>query len=257
MIGVRAAGRMAKSTWPSVALVIAVLAAWQWASGRWIPAMWVSDPARVADRLATWSRDGTLWTNSGTTLLTTALGYAIGAAIGIAIGLVLGLFPRLRSAVSPIVDGLFCLPKIALLPLLVVLLGVDMSSKVVLVASVVVFLLLASTVDGVRNVELAFVDTLAVMGATRGEIVRKLIVPAARPWIYVGLRGAVSYAFTTAIVGELLSSNRGLGFLIESSAARFDATGVFAAVVIVVVLSVAMTEGLTAFERRSGATDGR
>lgn len=252
MTGTARARVFLNGAWPPLLVLVGVVMAWQWASGDLVPTMWISDPSKVWARLAAWSRDGSLWTHSGTTLLTAAAGYAAGATLGIAIGLALGVFPRLRSALAPILDGLYCLPKIALLPLFVVLLGVDVASKVVLVASVVVFLLIGSTVDGVRNVEPAFIDTLRVMGASRGEIVRKLVVPAARPWIYVGLRTAVSYAFTTAIVGELLSSNRGLGFLIESSAARFDATGVFASVVVIVILSVAMTEGLTAFERRAG-----
>jgi NitT/TauT family transport system permease protein len=239
---------------PALALFGGFILLWSLASGSMVPAMWISDPAKVAMRLQEWSADGTLWRNTGISLVTMALGYALGAAAGIGLGLALGLMPRVYAIVSPIVDALFCLPKIALLPLFVVFLGVDMDSKVVLVASVVVFLLMASTLDGVRDVDPAFVDTLTVMGASRGEVLAKLVVPSARSWIYVGLRNAVSYAFTTTIVGELLSSNRGLGFLIESSAARFDATGVFAAVTVVVAVSVLMTEGLGLLERRTSIT---
>lgn len=241
--------------WPGASLLAALVVAWQLASGPLVPAMWVSDPLRIAGRLVEWMADGSLAGHVGTTLATMAMGYGAGAVVGIAAGFALAAMPRLHAAVRPVIDGLFCLPKIALLPLLVVLLGVDVASKVVLVASVVVFLAMAATIDGVRHVEPALIDTLAVMGASRSELLWKLSAPAARPWIYVGLRNAVSYAFTTTIVGELLSSNRGLGFLIESSAARFDATGVFAAVVVVVVFSVAMTEGLMAIERRG--TRGR
>jgi NitT/TauT family transport system permease protein len=235
---------------PGVAVLVVLAVVWQLASGPLVPAMWVSDPARVATRLAEWTVDRSLPHHVGVTLATMAMGYVLGAAVGIGAGFALAAMPRLHAAVRPVVDGLFCLPKIALLPLFVVLLGIDVGSKVVLVASVVVFLAMAATIDGVRNVDPAFVDTLAVMGASRREVLWKLSAPAARPWIYVGLRNAVSYAFTTTIVGELLGSNQGLGFLIESSAARFDATGVFAAVAVVVACSIAMTEGLGALERR-------
>ncbi len=244
------AGPRALVRWaPACGVVLLLVAAWQAASGPLVPAMWISDPVRVIGRLAEWSGDGTLWQNIGTTLATMAMGYLLGSALGIAAGFALGAMPRFHAALRPVLDGLFCLPKIALLPLFVVLLGIDVGSKVVLVASVVVFLLMAATLDGMKQVDPAFVDTLTVMGASRGEVLRMLVVPASRPWIYVGLRNAVSYAFTTTIVGELLSSNRGLGFLIESSAARFDATGVFAAVTVVVVCSVLMTEGLGGLER--------
>ena len=86
------------------------------------------------------------------------------------------------------------------------------------------------------------------MGATQAETLRKVFVPATLPWIYTGLRVAVGYALTTTVVGEVLSSNRGLGFLIESSAGRFNSAGVFAAVVVLVALSLVITATLTRME---------
>jgi NitT/TauT family transport system permease protein len=89
------------------------------------------------------------------------------------------------------------------------------------------------------------------LGATQLEILRKVLFPAALPWIYTGLRVAVGYALTTTVVGEVLSSNRGIGYLIESSAGRFNSAGVFAAVVVLVVLSLIITATLSRMELSS------
>jgi NitT/TauT family transport system permease protein len=162
--------------------------------------------------------------------------------------------PRVLDAVSPVLTGLFCLPKVALLPLYVIFLGIGIASKVVLVMSVVVFLTLYSTIDGVRDVDPDLINSLRLMGASRFEILAKVIVPSTLPWVFTGLRIAVSYALTTTVVGELLSSNRGIGFLIESSAARFNSASVFAAVTVLVAVSVTITEILIALERRGDHT---
>jgi NitT/TauT family transport system permease protein len=233
-----------------VLIFVALLIAWQLASGPLIPKFWISDPVAIGGALWAWVVDGSIWQHVGATLLTMALGYGFGSLIGIALGFLLGTFPRALDVVSPVLTGLFCLPKVALLPLFVIFLGLGIASKVVLVMSVVVFLTLYSTVDGVRDVDPDLIDGLRLMGATRAEILTKVVIPAALPWVYTGLRVSVSYALTTTVVGELLSSNKGIGFLIESAANRFNSAAVFAAVVVLVAVSVTITELLIALERR-------
>jgi NitT/TauT family transport system permease protein len=153
--------------------------------------------------------------------------------------------------VAPFVVAIYSLPKIALLPLFVILLGIGIASKVALVAVVVFFILLFSTRDGVRDVDPDLAASLRLMGAGQMEINRKVLIPATLPWVYTGLRVATGYALTTTVVGEALSSNRGLGFLIESSSVRFDSAGVFAAIVVVVALSFLITGVLGRFEAAS------
>jgi NitT/TauT family transport system permease protein len=231
-----------------------LLVAWQLASGPLISRFWISDPIAIGNALWLWIADGSIWLHVGATLLTMALGYGLGGLLGIALGFLLASVPRVLDAVSPVLTGLFCLPKVALLPLYVIFLGIGIASKVVLVMSVVVFLTLYSTIDGVRDVDPDLINSLRLMGASRFEILAKVIVPSTLPWVFTGLRIAVSYALTTTVVGELLSSNSGIGFLIESSAARFNSASVFAAVTVLVAVSVTITEILIALERRGDHT---
>jgi NitT/TauT family transport system permease protein len=233
------------------AILLAFLVAWQLASGTLIPKMFVSDPISIGTTIVQWIEDGSLWNHLATSLVTLLIGYVLGAAIGIVAGFLLGLIRFADRTLAPFIAAFYGLPKVALLPLFVIFLGIGIESKVALVAVVVAFLLFYNTRDGVRNIDPDLIDSLRLLGATQLEILRKVLFPAALPWIYTGLRVAVGYALTTTVVGEVLSSNRGIGYLIESSAGRFNSAGVFAAVVVLVVLSLIITATLSRMELSS------
>jgi NitT/TauT family transport system permease protein len=233
------------------AILLAFLVAWQLASGTLILKMFVSDPISIGTTIAHWIEDGSLWNHLATSLVTLLIGYALGAAIGIVAGFLLGLMRFTDRTLAPFIAAFYGLPKVALLPLFVIFLGIGIESKVALVAVVVAFLLFYNTRDGVRDIDPDLIDSLRLLGATQLEILRKVLFPAALPWIYTGLRVAVGYALTTTVVGEVLSSNRGIGYLIESSAGRFNSAGVFAAVVVLVVLSLIITATLSRMELSS------
>jgi len=163
----------------------------------------------------------------------------------------LGFTPRLHRVIAPYLSALYSIPKIALAPLFVIVLGIGLESKICLVAVTVFFLVLFSTIDGIRDIDRDLVLSLELMGATRWEISTKIVIPSAKKWILTGMRIAVRYASTAAILGELIAANRGLGFLIEYNSGMFNAAGVFAAVSILVLIGVLLTELLTRFDASS------
>ena len=231
-------------------LVALLLLAWQFAPAGRATQFWLSSPSLIAGTLWQWIADGTLWVHLGATLLVMAEGYVVGCAAGVGIGIVLGLFPRLHRVLAPFLTGVYAIPKIALAPLFIIILGVGDSSKIALVAITVFFLVLTNTIDGVRDVDRDLIQSLTLMGATRMEVIRKVLVLAALPWIFTGMRIAVRYAFTNTLLAELIAANRGLGFLIEFHSGNFDITGAYAAIVVLVLCSVLMTELLTRLETR-------
>ncbi len=233
-----------------VTFLVALLAVWQFSSGRLIPAFYISSPADITRIVWKWLADGSIWLHIGATVTTLFIGYAVGALLGIALGLVLGLSPKTERLIAPFIAAFYGLPKIALLPLFVIFFGIGLVSKVALVASVVVFLLFYATLAGVRDIDRDVIDGLRLMGASGDEITRKVRLPAILPWIYTGLRTSIGYALTTTVVSEALSSNRGLGFLIEFSASQFNSAGVFGAVVVLLVLSSVIMIPLGILERR-------
>ena len=231
-------------------LVVAILLLWEYAPISRGTRFWLSRPTAIAEALWDWVLDGTLWYHLQATLLVMAAGYALGCIFGIVIGFLLGHTPRLHRVLSPFLAAVYAVPKIALAPLFIIVLGVGFSSKVALVGITVFFLILTAPIDGVRDVDGDFVQSLALMGATRMEIVRKLLIPSAMPWIFTGMRIAVRYAFTNTLLAELIASNRGLGFLIEFNSGNFNITGSYAAIVALVACSLALTEVLSRGELR-------
>jgi NitT/TauT family transport system permease protein len=231
-------------------LVVAWLLFWQFAPFSRATRFWTSSPTLIAEQLWAWVLDGTLWFHLQSSLLVMAEGYALGTAFGVVFGFLLGHFKRVHRVLSPFLAAVYAVPKIALTPLFIIVLGVDNSSKVALVGVTVFFLILTATIDGVRDVDRDLVQSFSLMGATRLEIVCKLLMPASLPWIFTGMRIAVRYAFTNTLLAELIASNRGLGFLIEFNSGNFNTTGSYAAIVALVLCSVALTELLSRGELR-------
>ncbi|MGX1305418.1 NitT/TauT family transport system permease protein [Amorphus suaedae] len=237
-----------------VVVVVLVLVAWQYASGRLVPEFYISNPVDITSAIMKWIANGSLWVHVGSTVMTLFVGYLLGAVIGIGAGLALGLAPRTERVVAPFLAALYGLPKVALLPLFVIFFGIGFVSKIALVASVVMFLLFYATLAGVRDIDRDVIEAMKLMGATSDEVTWKIRMPAILPWIYTGLRTSIGYALTTTVVSEALSSNRGLGFLIEYSASQFNSAGVFAAVVVLLVLSSVIMVPLGILERSAKPT---
>jgi NitT/TauT family transport system permease protein len=210
--------------------------------------LWRIRPSAIVQTLWTWLVDGLIWEHLSATLVTMSLGYVIGCALGIGGGIVLGLLPRVNRTLTPFLAAANSLPKIALAPLLIIIFGLGYAAKVPLVAATVFFLVLNSTLDGVKSADPDVVDAMKVMGATRWEQIYKVLLPSALPWVFTGMRISVRYAFTNTILAELIAANSGLGYLIESNAARFDATGTYTAVLVLVIVSVSLTETLVKLE---------
>jgi len=231
-------------------LIFAVLLiVWELSSNTLVLHFWISSPSEISALLWRWIVDGSLWTHMLATLTSLAAGYVVGCAIGIALGLLLGFFPRLDRICAPYIVALYSMPNIALAPLFIILFGVGLASKVAIVALTVGLILLYATLDGVRDVDRDLRHSLILMGAHRDEIARKVLVPAALPWIFNGMRTAIRFAFTAVIVGELIAANRGIGYLIEFNAGIFKTTGVFAAITVLVVCCVVLMEILGRTER--------
>jgi NitT/TauT family transport system permease protein len=228
-----------------IGIITALLSAWEFAPVSRQIKFWLSGPSMILSTLWGWIVDGSLWAHLGATLSVMVVGYIVGALSGIGLGMLFGFLPRFYRVLSPFVAALYALPKIALAPLFIILLGIGMTSKVALVAITVFFLLLNNTIDGIRDVDKDLVEALRLIGATRLELLRKVLLPSALPWIFTGARISVRYAFTATLLAELIAANRGLGFLIEFNSGNFNATGSYAAIVVLVAFSVVLTELLT------------
>ncbi|HET6606190.1 MAG TPA: ABC transporter permease [Rhodopila sp.] len=230
-------------------LVVVGLSVWQFASGRLIKSFWISSPSEIWRQLVDWVVTGDLWINLEVTLIETIVGFILGAIAGVLFGLALGLNRRLAAVLDPFIVAFYSLPKIALAPLFILWFGVGLTSKIVLAMFVVFFLVFYNTYAGTLAVESELVDVLRLMGASRGQIIRKVILPSALIWIFTGMKSSVPYALIGAVVGEMMASNRGLGYLIQAAAGQYDTGGVFAALFVLMIIASGLHELLKQSER--------
>jgi NitT/TauT family transport system permease protein len=227
----------------------AILLAWQLASGTLIDPFFISAPDAVFAKLVQWVERGTLLTHASYTFYATAVGFLIGAAAGFAVGFAFGRSATVAAIFDPYITALYCLPKIALAPLFIMWFGIGIESKIAMSAAVVFFLVFLNTFAGVRDVNPIHIHTTRIMGAGEWQLLRVVILPSAASWVLTGLKVSVPYALIGTVVGELISSNRGIGFLIGQAAGLFDTAGVFAGLTVLALAGVVINGGLKRLER--------
>jgi NitT/TauT family transport system permease protein len=220
-----------------VGLLALLLVLWEIAADRWIDSTFISRPSDIVSRLAEWSGDGTLWTNTWITVQEIVYGFLLGAAAGALAGFVLASMSLVYRVLDPFMMALYSIPKVALAPLFIVWFGIGMHMKVLLAAVTVFFLVFLNTAAGVREVDRGLIDAVRLMGGTRRDIARKVVLPASMTGVLTGLKVSIPYALIGAVIGELVASNRGLGYLINDAAAQFDTAGVFATLVVLSVIA--------------------
>jgi NitT/TauT family transport system permease protein len=178
----------------------------------------------------------------------TIAGFLIGASSGVLLALIVGSNDIIRRTVDPFITAIYGVPKVALAPLFIMWFGIGLTPKIVLAAVSVFFLVFFSTLRGVREVDQKMVDAFATMGATRLTIQRKVIFPAALPWVFTGLKLGLPYGFVGAVAAEMMASNAGIGFLTQNAAGQLDTAGVFAALFALMMVTTLLNEGLGRLE---------
>lgn len=221
-------------------LGVIILLLWQGVSGRLIDDFFISNPVDVAERLYQWIADGSLFLHIWATVYETLMGFVVGAVGGVILGIWLGVSPFTNRLLNPYLNALNALPKVALAPLFVLWFGLGIASKIALAAVLVLFLVFLNTYAGVREVDQDLIDGARLMRATRGQLIAKVIIPSAMSWVFAGLKISVPYALIGAVLGEMIAANRGLGYLVQFSGSQFDSAGVFAVLIVIALLSVAL-----------------
>jgi len=234
-----------------LALLVVVLLIWELISGRFVDPLFISQPSEIWATLSTWAQDGTLARNTWLTVQEIALGYAIGASTGVVAGFALAIVRVLGEVLDPYMIALYSIPKVALAPLFIIWFGIDLQMKVLLAAVTVFFLVYLNTAAGVRSVDRGLVDAVRLMGGNHREVIVKVLLPGSMAGVITGLRVAVPYALIGAVVGELVASNRGLGYLMLDSASQFHTAGVFAALAVITLIATVLNLGVNALDRRS------
>lgn len=178
------------------------------------------------------------------------LGLAISIIGGVAIGVLIAQFWFLEYALDPFINALYAVPRIALLPLIMLWAGLDVTGKVAIVVSIAIFPVIINTYSGIKDVRGSLIEIGRAYCATEWQIFTKIILPAAVPYIMAGIRLAVGLAIIGMIVAEFFTSVTGLGGLIVLYANSFATANLFVMIIVVGVLGAVLSELVIYIERR-------
>jgi NitT/TauT family transport system permease protein len=211
-------------------------------------------PSGIVAQLITWITQGTslgpLWQQVAVTLEEALIGFVIGTVLGIVSGIALGRIHFLAEVFGPFIKVLNSIPRIVLGSVFVLALGLGIESKILLVIVLVFFGVFFNAFQGVREVDRNLIANAAILGASRWEVTRQVVLPSAFTWIVASLHVSFGFALIGAIVGEFLGGQQGLGQLIRSSQGTFNANGVWAGMFIIGIFALIAEFGIGRLERR-------
>jgi ABC-type nitrate/sulfonate/bicarbonate transport system permease component len=218
--------------------VIAVIAAWELlVRVRGIPAVYLPAPSSILRYLIAMIADGSLAFNLGVTLLRIFVGFAVAAVFGIAIGLFMGMWRPFASIANLWIAALYPLPKIALIPLMIIWLGTGESYKIVISAITAFFPIVISTYAGIQQVDPGLINAARDLGADTRQIQLQVVIPAAIPSIFAGLSLGMGITIIMIVAAEMIggSSQSGMGYLLISAGQVMATEKVFASLIVLAI----------------------
>jgi NitT/TauT family transport system permease protein len=244
-----------------VSLLLILLAIWEF--GTRIPWLaknvnvfdpfFVSQPSRVAVKLYEWifgAKAGMLWPHLFSTLGATFVGLIVAVATGFAVGMLFSQHRRLANVLSPFIVALNSLPRIAFVPLITMIFGLGMASKVVTAWFIVFFLVFFNTFKGALSIERELLDFCRTLGANERQITWTVRIPNALSWTFAALPNAVSFSLIGVVLSEFVGSTTGMGYLIIVALSTLNSAEMFAALTVLSVVGVTLVMLFRMLEQR-------
>lgn len=225
---------------------LVILALWELAvRAGWLDYRFFPAPSQIAIAAQKLLYSGELFTDIEATLLRIAIGFALGASAGVAAGLALGSIRLLGVMFEPILNALYVIPKISILPLVMIIFGLGEGSKIAIVALGSFFVVAINTIGGVRTVDPILLDAGRNFGASGLQMFRHVLLPATLPHIVTGLRIGAGVALLVVIAAEFVAADAGIGYLIWRSWTTLVTEDMYVGFVIIGCLGVALAWGLS------------
>jgi NitT/TauT family transport system permease protein len=226
-----------------VAVLVVVVGGWELlARTGVIDPFFFSYPSQILHQLGTWAVDGTqagpLWQQVLIMVQEAVIGFVVGVVLGIVCGIALGRVRLLSDVFGVYIKVFNSIPRIVVGSILIVWLGLGIASKVVLAAILVFFAVFFNAFQGTREVDRNLVANARLLGASKGQVTRQVVLPSAFTWIIASMHTSFGFALIGAIVGEFLGANKGLGYLITFAQGTFNPAGIFAAMLIIAIVAL-------------------
>ena len=213
-----------------------------------------SKPSDIVGRLYTWVTEGTsegsLWYHLWVTMEESLLGFFTGSIAGIVAGIALGRNRMLSDVFSVYIKVVNSVPRVVLAPIFIMIFGLGLTSKVALSFVMVFFVVFANAFQGVRESDRNLLANARILGARGWQLTRSVVVPSAMSWIFASLHVSFGFAIVGAIVGEFVGARYGIGLLINVAKGSFDAAGMYAAIVVIMIVALAAEYLMTMVENR-------
>ena len=216
---------------------------------RALPKAFLAPPSAVFGRLVTLTADGSLPMALLGAMQHMVAGYLLAVIVAVPVGIVVGRSRTVATAVEPILNALYAIPPVALVPFFIIWFGLYFEGRVALVFAMCFFEILVNVLQGVRDIDRGLLDAARSL-ETRGlALYRKVVIPAASPFIFTGLRVGIGRAVNAMITAELFFAAVNLGKILKASGNAFDTTTLFAVILVVSLFGLACQEGMRYVER--------
>jgi NitT/TauT family transport system permease protein len=238
-----------------IAILVITLGLWELTSNlSWIDPFFYSSPSAIAARLYEWATEGTtegsLWYNLWVTMEEALIGFFAGSITGVLVGVGLGRNRFLSDIFSVYIKAINSIPRVVLAPIFIMIMGLGLASKVALAFIMVFFVVFANAFQGVREADRNMIANARILGASDWQVTRAVIIPSAMSWIFASLHVSFGFAIIGAIVGEFVGARFGIGQLISIAKGTFDAAGMFAAILLVMLVTLVAEFIMTMIENR-------
>jgi ABC-type nitrate/sulfonate/bicarbonate transport system permease component len=232
--------------------VIVFLLAWELVGGVWqlVNPMFMSSPSLIFNAAVQLFASGEIWNDLRVSGIEFFWGYVLSVAVGIPFGIAVGWYKRLSYLFDPFINALYSTPRVALLPLVIIWLGIGIISKVGIIFLGAVFPIMINARDGVKTTPYNLLNAARSFGASEWQLFKSVVFPSTVPFLISGLRLGVGRALIGVMVGELYAATAGIGFMITVAGATFQTDKVFVGVLIFAISGMISMELLTRLERR-------
>ena len=227
------------------------LALWEWVgTSGLINPLFVSSPSAIWRAGVKMFSTGDIWNDLAVSGTEFVIGFGLSIVVGIPLGMLIGWYRTANYLLNPFVSALNAMPRVALLPLLIIWFGIGMGSKVAIVFLGAIFPLVLNTFSGVRTMDEQLLRAARSFGANDSQIFRTIALPSSVPFILAGLRLGLGRSLVGIVVGELVAATAGIGYIMAIAGATFQTDKLFVGIFIITGVGVVLTAALDALERR-------
>ena len=225
---------------------------WAWWAGRTgTDPVFLPGPQKVLARAVSWWQEDDLLDDLLISVYRVVGGWALSAVLALPIGLLIGSFRSVQALLEPLTDFIRYMPAVAFIPLVMLWIGIDEGSKIAIIFIGTFFQMVLMVAEDVKRVPMAQIEAAQTMGASRGELLEKVILPSAKPALLDTLRITMGWAWTYLVVAELVAANSGLGYAILKAQRFLQTDKIFAGIFIIGLIGLAMDQGFRWAHRRA------